>query len=124
MCPNARHIRRGLAALAVAALPLLLTACSGGGSHTLGAPLTQASVTTVRDLKPAAQPVALHGTMVEKCPVAGCWFMLRDKTGLVKVDTKGAGFVVSSVPLNTEVTVQGKFLADGERRVAATGMRY
>jgi uncharacterized protein YdeI (BOF family) len=62
--------------------------------------------------------------MVEKCPVAGCWFVLRDAGGEIKVDTKSAGFVISDVPLNTEVTVAGTADFGGERRIIATGLKY
>jgi uncharacterized protein YdeI (BOF family) len=116
---------------ALAALSLLgvmtsvLAGCQAKQSTVFGAAPAAGPIVVVRDLKPAASaPVILQGTMIEKCPVAGCWFMLRDKTGVIKVDTKGAGFVVSNVPLNTEVTVTGTFDGSGERRVVATGMRY
>ncbi len=72
----------------------------------------------------AARTVTLRGEMVEKCPVAGCWFKLRDQTGIVRVDTKAAGFVVSDVSLHTQMTVQGKVVPGGETQIAATGLRY
>lgn len=63
--------------------------------------------------------------MFEKCPVAGCWFRLRDRTGTIKVDTKAAGFVVVKVPLATTVTVSGKVVADGDEvMIEAAGVRY
>lgn len=69
--------------------------------------------------------VTVSGVMMEKCPVAGCWFRLRDKTGVIKVDTKSAGFVVVNVPLETPVTVAGKAVAAGDEVVIeATGVRY
>jgi uncharacterized protein YdeI (BOF family) len=69
--------------------------------------------------------VTITGAMVEKCPIAGCWFRLRDRTGVIKVDTKSAGFVVVDVPLESQVTVAGKVVADGDDvMVEATGIRY
>ena len=69
--------------------------------------------------------VTVSGVMIEKCPVAGCWFRLRDRTGVIKVDTKSAGFVVVKVPLESQVTVAGKVVADGDEVVIeATGVRY
>jgi uncharacterized protein YdeI (BOF family) len=82
------------------------------------------TVSSINSLKDSSGPVTLKGTMVEKCPVAGCWFMLRDKTGVIKVDTKAAGFVVTDVPLNTEMTVTGKPILTGERRIAANSLQY
>jgi len=69
--------------------------------------------------------VTLSGVMIEKCPIAGCWFKLRDATGVIKVDTKSAGFVVVDVPLETRLTVAGKIVKEGnETSLEATGVRY
>ena len=69
--------------------------------------------------------VTLAGVMTEKCPVAGCWFRLRDHTGTIKVDTKSANFVVVKVPLEANVTVSGKITMEGDEAIiAATGIRY
>ena len=69
--------------------------------------------------------VTLSGVMIEKCPVAGCWFRLRDGAGVIKVDTKSARFVVVKVPLESKVTVAGKVIAEGDEVVIeATGIRY
>ena len=57
--------------------------------------------------------------------MAGCWFIIRDTTGQIKVDTKAAGFVVLDVPLRSEMTVGGRVALDGsEKLIAATGLRY
>jgi len=69
--------------------------------------------------------VTIQGVLIEKCPVAGCWFRLRDRTGIIKVDTKAAGFVVLDLPVETRVTVAGKVVPDGkEVALEATGLRY
>ena len=69
--------------------------------------------------------VTLSGVMIEKCPIAGCWFKLRDATGVIKVDTKSAGFVVVEVPLETKLTVAGNIVTEGnETLLEATGIRY
>jgi len=63
--------------------------------------------------------------MTKKCPVAGCWFVLKDETGTIKVDTKNAGFAVNDVPLNASLTVAGRVVMNGnERLIDATGVRY
>jgi len=72
-----------------------------------------------------APQVVLSGVMIEKCPTAGCWFRLRDDTGVIKVDTKLAGFVVVNVPVDSKVTVAGKVIADGDDvQIEATGIQY
>jgi len=69
--------------------------------------------------------VVLNGTMIEKCPVAGCWFRLRDETGIIKVDTRSAGFVVAKVPVNSKLVVSGKLVTDGDDvAIEALGIRY
>lgn len=91
------------------------------GSAPEGTPSLIAAAKTA----PAKSNVTIQGTMVEKCPVAGCWFILRDKTGTIKVDTKNAGFVVLDVPLQTAMTVGGSVTGEGsERMVEAAGLRY
>jgi hypothetical protein len=57
--------------------------------------------------------------------VAGCWFIIQDKTGTLKVDTKAAGFVMLDVPMGSAVTVGGMAArTDDERLVSASGVRY
>lgn len=69
--------------------------------------------------------VSLYGRIVEKCPVAGCWFYLDDGTGRMKVDTKAAGFVVLDVPIGRKVEVRGKIDRSGDdTEIAADGVRY
>jgi uncharacterized protein YdeI (BOF family) len=104
---------------------LILAGCGPKQPNILGkAPQAQAT-TDVRLLSAkAGASVTVQGEMVEKCPVAGCWFMLRDKTGIVRVDTKQAGFVVSEVPLHTTMTVSGTVASGSEGGVKATGVRY
>src|SRR5437016_10702195 len=78
--------------LAAGLLAVGIAGCDLHKTSRLGKAPSDGQIVTVSSLKPAATMVTLHGTMVEKCPVAGCWFMLRDKTGVVKVDTKRSGF--------------------------------
>ena len=103
---------------------LLLAGCNSSAPTILGTPPANTPVNTVDQAArfTKAAPVTVQGEMIEKCPVAGCWFKLRDKTGVVRVDTKAAGFVVTDVPLHTQMTVQGR--ADAQGGVAATGIRY
>src|SRR4028118_103184 len=69
--------------------------------------------TTVREARPS-QIVSLSGVMVEKCPTSGCWFRVRDETGIIRVDTRAAGFVVTNVPLQSHVTLAGTVVKRGE----------
>ena len=125
--PNMRTTLSKIKTAGFALLLLIaLAGCSQKPQHILGiAPLAAVSA-TAHDLSaaPEAKQVTLHGEMIEKCPVAGCWFMLKDKTGVVRVDTKSAGFVVSNVPLHTTLTVSGQVVSGTEPQVSATGISY
>ena len=57
--------------------------------------------------------------------MAGCWFILQDSTGRVRIDTKTAGFVVTEVPLRTRMAVAGKVeREEGVTNLSATGARF
>src|SRR5690349_21898395 len=106
-------------------IALLAVGCRRS-SATLGQP-PEGAPRTVASLKGAkiAEPVVLSGSMIEKCPVAGCWFRLQDQTGIIKVDTRAAGFVVANVPVKSKMLVAGKVIADGDSySIEATGVRY
>ena len=100
--------------------------CGGHSEKVLGAPPEASPTATVKEISSvgAHKSVTLRGEMTEKCPVAGCWFMLKDKTGIVRVDTKSSGFVVSDVPLHSTLTVTGAVTAGSSPGLAATGVRY
>jgi uncharacterized protein YdeI (BOF family) len=111
-------------------LPSLLlvavSGCHGSASHQLGAAIAGSPVETasVRGL-PKGSRVVVRGEIVEKCPVAGCWFILKDKTGTLRVDTKAAGFVVLDVPVHTTVLASGKMSRQGEEpQLMADGVTY
>ncbi len=105
---------------------LLSVGCNQRGALILGqAPAGEPR--TINSIKAVGSGtrVVLKGIMFEKCPVAGCWFRLRDSTGTIKVDTRSAGFVVASVPVNSQLTVSGKLVADGDDiAIEALGIRY
>jgi uncharacterized protein YdeI (BOF family) len=108
-------------------LALLLAGGCGRHAGTVLGRAPKGQPRTVLAVKAGDTPpqVTLQGVLIEKCPVAGCWFRLRDRTGVIKVDTKNAGFVVVDVPLETSVTVAGRVVPEGnEMALEATGLRY
>jgi uncharacterized protein YdeI (BOF family) len=122
-----RYSRIGCFRAALApAIGLALAGCGHAEERVLGIKPASEVTSTVQALTkvPAAKQVTLRGEMVEKCPVAGCWFILRDKSGTVRVDTKAAGFVVSDVPLHVTMTVTGNVVPGTQPGLAATGVRY
>jgi uncharacterized protein YdeI (BOF family) len=105
---------------------LILAGCQGRQGTVLGkAPTEQPR--TILAVRAGDTPVevTLHGVMIEKCPVAGCWFRLRDRTGTIRIDTKSSGFVVADVPLQREMTVMGKVVWHGDEvSLDALGVRF
>lgn len=107
-------------------LVVLVASCSKPAGRVLGkAPKGETKAIIAVKAVDVPPEVTVHGVMIEKCPVAGCWFRLRDRTGTIKVDTKAAGFVVVDLPLETQMTVAGKVVADGnDVALEASGLRY
>ena len=104
----------------------LFAGCLDRKPQNLGAAFDghSSTVATAKQLNPGSRLI-VHGTMIEKCPEAGCWFVLRDASGVIKVDTKDAGFVVVDVPLQVSLTVAGRLETNGAGRVIkAIGLRY
>ena len=110
-------------AVLLALLSSALVGCAKSGGNILGADPGTESNAQVINLKPSSQ-VIVSGVMYEKCPAAGCWFMLRDRSGVIRVDTKAAGFTVTDVPVNTQLIVRGTVKQSGERILVATGIRF
>ena len=109
-----------------AGIILLLVGCTERKPTTLGSPIepTALPISAVTQSN-ATGRVVVSGTMIEKCPVAGCWFVIRDRTGTMRVDTKNGGFVVVDVPLKSTVVVSGRVATNGsDRFIEATSVRY
>lgn len=112
--------------LFLAGLAASVAGCSSHDAKALGGTVRGpvSSIAAVQQSTPGF-PIVLHGVITKKCPVAGCWFVLRDASGTIKVDTKNAGFVMVDVPLNTSLTVAGLVVTNqGDRLIDATGVRY
>ncbi len=109
--------------VALLGLLVLVAGCSGRQDKALGAAFANATPTAIVALHSSSAPVVIQGQMIDKCPISGCWFVVKDRTGVIRVDTKASTFVVAEVPLHSEVTVYGK-LQTSPRQIAATGVRY
>ena len=107
-------------------MALLLGMACGSKGKVLGkTPKAPDSTVLAINAGDAPANLSLQGTIVEKCPQAGCWFRLDDGTGVIKVDTKAANFVVLDVPLQTKVKVSGKVTRVGDiPELQATGLQY
>jgi uncharacterized protein YdeI (BOF family) len=105
---------------------LLLGGCATGRPVVLGqAPAGATDTVSALRREHAGDVRMVSGVMVEKCPVAGCWFDLRDGTGTLRVSTKDAGFAVLDVPLGAKVRVAGRVRQTGsDASLDATGLQY
>jgi uncharacterized protein YdeI (BOF family) len=104
-------------------LALLVLGCQKTGSRLLGSEQVGAKPSTIAALKTAKAPVALTGTMTDKCPTAACWFHLKDATGVIKVDVKNAGFTVTDIPNGAVLQVSGRYNKE-TNEVEAIGVRW
>jgi hypothetical protein len=120
------NIFRHLVLIAAAFCVVAAFGCHSGPQHVLGTAFVGTAPAAIQALASRKAPahVIVQGEMIEKCPVAGCWFVLKDKTGVVRVDTKNAGFVVSDVPLHSHLTVAGTVISGTQPGIAATGVKY
>ena len=107
-------------------LALLVAGCSHEQPRHLGGALTGEEITVAKIAEVQDDSrVVVHGTMTKKCPVAGCWFMLTDESGTIKVDLKNSEFVVVDVPLKSKMVVAGFVVTnETERILEATGLRF
>nr|WP_246385710.1 hypothetical protein [Armatimonas rosea] len=119
--PESVLFPKSLAALVL--LGALVQGCQQAGSRLLGSKQAEAKPSTVAALKTATAPIALKGTMTDKCPTAACWFHLKDATGVVKVDVKAAGFTVTEIPNGAALQVSGRYNKETDE-VEATGVRW
>lgn len=104
---------------------LLATGCGHKGKFLGAVPQDPHSTVLAIQAGDAPARLTLEGKIIEKCPQAGCWFRIDDGTGIIKVDTKNAGFVVTSVPLNAKVKVAGQLRhLEDEVQIEATGLTY
>jgi len=51
------------------------------------------------DASRVGQQVAIEGTIDQECPHSGCWAVIKDGTGTIRIDTKQGGF---ALPLHRE----------------------
>lgn len=119
-------MHRTLLILGLALGTVHLAGCSPTGGTVLGAsPVGDLHTTADARTLPDGTPILVKGELIEKCPVSGCWFVIKDEKGTVKVDTKAASFVVVDVPLHRTLIVAGKTSGKGDLRVVdASGVRY
>jgi uncharacterized protein YdeI (BOF family) len=70
-------------------------------AETFGRYSTDADVVSIGDLNEThvGHTVAIEGTIVTECPHSGCWAVIEDSTGQIRIDTNKGGF---ALPLRRE----------------------
>ena len=68
------------------------------------------------------QKVQIEGTIAQECPHTGCWAVIKDDTGQIRIDTNDGGF---TLPLHQEghkIRVVGKLKVEvnGDLEISAT----
>ncbi len=60
-----------------------------------------AAVVAIGEINPelVGQTVAIEGTIEQECPHSGCWAVIKDATGSIRIDTQKGGF---ALPLHRE----------------------
>jgi uncharacterized protein YdeI (BOF family) len=110
-----------LAATGCSSSPTRVRGAANAATKVQGSPKTLAQALAA----PAGTTLMVRGAITQKCPVAGCWFELKDKTGVLRVDTKVAGFTVGDIALRTPIEVQGKVVKLGStKQLQASSIRY
>ncbi len=70
-------------------------------AETFGRYATDAQIVRIGDLDQThvGQRAAIEGKIVEECPHSGCWAVIEDATGQIRIDTNKGGF---ALPLHRE----------------------
>ena len=65
--------------------------------------------------------VAIEGTIVKECPHTGCWAVIEDSSGQIRIDTNPGGFALPLRREGSNVRVVGKVIEkeNGDLEIAA-----
>ncbi len=65
--------------------------------------------------------VAIEGTIIKECPHTGCWAVIEDSSGQIRIDTKAGGFALPLRREGSKVRIVGKVIEkeNGDLEIAA-----
>ena len=95
-------------------------------TQTLGSPTAGATLETteIGGLKQdsAGQTVQIEGTIAKECPHTGCWAVVRDETGEIRIDTQEGGFALPLKREGSRIKVVGtlEVKENGDLEISAT----
>ncbi|MHB8997225.1 MAG: OB-fold nucleic acid binding domain-containing protein [Armatimonadota bacterium] len=92
---------------------------SGGAT----AAFTEQAVTPIGQItkEQAGQDVTIEGTIEKECPSTGCWAIVKDDSGQIRIDTQAGGFTLPLRSEGSRIKVQGivKLTASGDVQISA-----
>ena len=99
----------------------------GGASPESTVAKTTATETTAQlkigEIGPAhvGHQVAIEGTIVKECPHTGCWAVVEDSSGQIRIDTNPGGFALPLRREGSKVRVLGQVIEkeNGDLEIAA-----
>ena len=70
----------------------------------------------------AGQTVQIEGTIAEECPHTGCWAIVQDGTGKIRIDTQKGGFALPLKREGSRIRVVGtlEVKENGDLEISAT----
>jgi len=73
------------------------------------------------DQSHVGQRVAFGGTITKECPHTGCWAIVQDASGQIRIDTNDGGFALPLRREGSKVQVVGKVIQkeNGDLEIAA-----
>lgn len=73
------------------------------------------------DQRHVGQRVAFAGTITKECPHTGCWAIVQDASGEIRIDTNDGGFALPLRREGSKVEVVGKVIQkeNGDLEIAA-----
>lgn len=93
---------------------------ASGGAPTA---FTEQAVTPIGQItkEQAGQDVTIEGTIEKECPSTGCWAIVKDDTGQIRIDTQAGGFTLPLRSEGSRIKVQGlvKLTASGDVQISA-----
>ncbi len=78
---------------------------------------------TIGDIGPdhVGHQVAIEGTIIKECPHSGCWAVIEDSSGQIRIDTKAGGFALPLHREGSNVRIVGQVIEkeNGDLEIAA-----
>ena len=106
---------------------------SYGGSdvaspHHMQGSAPQVDIVDIADIEPShiGQQVAIAGTITKECPHTGCWAIIEDATGQIRIDTKAGGFALPLRREGSKVQIVGQVIEkeNGDLEIAAQSAEF